>query len=40
MLTEVDIQQTLKNKLGVHFRRYEIAGAVRGKLERVVDHLS
>jgi uncharacterized protein (DUF302 family) len=32
ILTEVDVQQTLKNKIGVDFRKYRILGACNPKL--------
>jgi uncharacterized protein (DUF302 family) len=32
IITEVDIQQTLKNKIGVDFRQYRILGACNPKL--------
>jgi uncharacterized protein (DUF302 family) len=32
IITEVDVQQTLKNKIGVDFRKYRILGACNPKL--------
>jgi uncharacterized protein (DUF302 family) len=32
IITEVDVQQTLKNKIGVDFRQYRILGACNPKL--------
>lgn len=32
VITEIDIQETLKNKIGVDFRRYTILGACNPKL--------
>ena len=32
IITEVDVQQTLKNKIGVDFRNYRILGACNPKL--------